>query len=232
MLIFTFHDSNLKNYSLKTHTHDSMVGHSNIISSTKDDTVAVWNKFGVTSSFCHGKILTDQPNEWGQVLSLCHNTEIAQMYISSTGIPYFRYGNSAGWLSKFSKVMMESEGNTLSTTINDTKTNRCFINVKGYWSSLSETSGVKDVNNIKVNGIGCTIGGDSKWANLPSNSDGWGTLVCFSNSNTEVIQIYYGWNSNRYYIRFYRSNKWQTWQRLMTAEAFTLSGTTLTITTT
>ena len=92
-----------------------------------------------------------------------------------------------------------------------------FMHVNGYWNCNS------NVNNIDDTGIGNTISG---WSNLPSDSDGWGTLVSLKMTGQRGFHIYYSWNTNAFYLRAFESS-WESWKRMLFGS---VSGTILNIT--
>ena len=71
-------------------------------------------------------------------------------------------------------------------------------------------SSYSDMNNVNINIIGNTIGGS--YTNLPSDSDGWGTLYCFRN-NGGIIQFYFGWNAGQLWYRTSHQDygNWSSW---------------------
>lgn len=86
------------------------------------------------------------------------------------------------------------------------------IRSEQWWSNVDES--YTDANNIIINGCGSTIGGS--YTNLPSDSDGWGTLYCFSNG-ANVVQLYFGWNAGDLWFRCYHGGySWQEWINLNT----------------
>jgi len=113
-----------------------------------------------------------------------------------------------------------------------------FKSYNTYWGNVNTS--FTDVNNIYINGIGNTVGG--QYTNLPLDTDGWGTLINFV-CDVTIIQYYFGWNSGHLWYRMHYNNyAWVDWcditsisNRLDNLEnkfnnLFSQSGTTLNIT--
>lgn len=79
----------------------------NPISSINDDTTAVWKTFrtGVARINTTG-LLTDQPTQYGFILSMVAGDDVRQLWLSAAGGDmYHRGGNASGWSHSWRKVL-------------------------------------------------------------------------------------------------------------------------------
>lgn len=73
-----------------------------------------------------------------------------------------------------------------------------------------------DVNKWPA-GIYNTVGGQT--TNLPSQTDGWGTLINLFSNNENGLQYFYPWNGSNIYVRRKRSdNNFTSWEAINTTE--------------
>lgn len=78
----------------------------NPITSTTNDTTANWATLGSGYAWYNTtNQLTNQPSQWGFVVSYSQGADIFQIWNSQSGGPtYFRSGNGAGWNGGWRKV--------------------------------------------------------------------------------------------------------------------------------
>lgn len=133
---------------------------------------------------------------------------------------YMKYSDTIGTIfmtdvSSFDKCYIWScnGGNYI---LNDFLSNVFSKRTDGWWTDYN--SSYSDANNININGCGNTIGGS--YTNLPSDTDGWGTLYCFT-SGTNILQFYFGWNAGQLWYRVSHQDygNWSQWINLNSVAA-------------
>lgn len=89
----------------------------NPITSTTNDTTANWASIGSGYAWYNtANQLTNQPSQWGFVISYSQSTDIFQIWNTQAGGPtYFRSGHGAGWKGGWRKVY-DTSNITSSTT--------------------------------------------------------------------------------------------------------------------
>ena len=143
------------------------------------------------------------PYFWGLTIG-DGNSDIPLIYTENDNINFrFSYDGTSNDIRYTSMKYIYSSINDLIT-----ETDKSFkIRSSSWWSHVDST--YTDVNNIKVNGCGNTIGGS--YTNLPLDDDGWGTLYCFANG-TNILQFYFGWNAGHLYYRMLHDDYgWEDW---------------------
>lgn len=83
----------------------------NVIASPDEDTVANWIALGTGYAwFSTNGLITDQPSQYGLVISYAHNSEVFQIWNAQPNGPmYTRSCNASGWATSWKRVFDSSQ---------------------------------------------------------------------------------------------------------------------------